>query len=149
MLHGQRNPAVRFPFLGEPIQVSVNVNAGHFVNLDAPATDILTHVSESVSFHLTKAEGKDRRHNSLHVCIVLDFGLDMPDGTWSLDVAVGRTYSSSPEGWLAAYPDAHLPLRVSDGHAQPPTPSCLRTSAGLRRLSLLGSDLASSHGVQA
>ena len=132
MRHGQRNPAVQFPSVGEFIQVSVDVNADHFVNPDVAATDIPTLVSNSVSLYSSKAEGEDRQKNSPHVCIVLDVRRDMSEGTWRLSVFVGRSYGSSPEDRLAKHPgahiplrvpDGHIPLRVPDGHAQPPTPA--------------------------
>lgn len=104
--------------------MSINVNADHFANPSVAATSIPTLVSDSVSSHSYKAEGEDRRNNSPHVCIVLDVKQDMSEGTWSLHV-VGRSYGSSLGDGLAENhdPDAYIPLRVPDGHYQPPTPA--------------------------
>ena len=55
----------------------------------------------------------------------------MSEGTWRLSV-VGRSYGSSLGDRLAEYcdPDAHIPLRVPDGHAQPPTPAAFELPLG-------------------
>ena len=55
---------------------------------------------------------------------MLDVRQDMSEGTWRLNV-VGRFYGSSLGDGLAENrdPDTHIPLRVPDGHYQPPTPA--------------------------